>query len=394
MATLSLDGICKRYGASTVIDDLSLDITSGEFITLLGPSGCGKSTTLKIIAGLECPDSGLVHLGGCDVTQVPASRRGIGLVFQSLALFPHMTVAQNVAFGLRMRRMNAKEIRRRTGEALELVQLSAFADKVPAQLSGGQQQRVALARAFVIEPPVMLLDEPLSALDRTLRETMQIEIRALTRRLGVTAIFVTHDQAEALVMSDRIAVMNRGVVEQIDTPQALFRQPRTAFVAGFMGVSNIFEAQYAPDGVSLSVKDLPGLVLQAPRSGEPGRQYRVGLRPEDAVLRPANGDGAAPSFAVRVETVIYQGTTISLSLRPLAAPSRLLEAVVPAMENTPGQGDTLQIGWPAARVLVFEEPTQARIDMRADRRDPAMLVPRLKGEPLLRHAKPVRWDRR
>jgi ABC-type Fe3+/spermidine/putrescine transport system ATPase subunit len=350
MATLTLDRISKRYGAATVIDDLSLDVRSGEFITLLGPSGCGKSTTLKIIAGLEQPDAGRVALGGKDVTGLPPSRRGIGVVFQSLALFPHLSVAQNVAFGLRMRGIAAAEVRRRTGEALELVQLGTLADKAPAQLSGGQQQRVALARAFVIEPAVMLLDEPLSALDRKLRETMQFEIRALTRRLGVTAIFVTHDQAEALVMSDRIAVMNRGIIEQIDTPQALFRRPKTAFVAGFMGVSNLLDGRYAADGATLEIDAAPGLILPAPRPGRAGDRVRIGLRPEDARLGPLSGSGA---WQLQAEDVVYQGNTLALALGSPRHPALRLDAVVPARDTAPAPGSAVLIGWRKEDVLLF-----------------------------------------
>ncbi len=211
--------------------------------------------------------------------------------FQSLALFPHLSVRQNVAFGLRMRGLASADIQNKTREALELVQLSAFADKAPAQLSGGQQQRVALARAFVIEPTVMLLDEPLSALDRKLREAMQVEIRTLARRLGITTIFVTHDQAEALVMSDRIAVMNHGVIEQIDDVQTMFRQPRTAFVAGFMGVSNLLEARYGADGRTLAFVQAPGCSLPAPAPGVAGQCLQIGLRAGGCDPEPARRSG-------------------------------------------------------------------------------------------------------
>jgi putative spermidine/putrescine transport system ATP-binding protein len=350
MASVTLDQITKSYDATTVIDRLSLTVGSGEFVTLLGPSGCGKSTTLKIIAGLERPDAGRVRLGEQDVTRLPVSRRGIGVVFQSLALFPHLSVRQNVAFGLRMRGMAPAEVQRRTREALELVQLGALADKAPGQLSGGQQQRVALARAFVIEPAVMLLDEPLSALDRKLREAMQVDIRALTRRLGITTIFVTHDQAEALVMSDRIAVMNRGMIEQIDDAQAIFRRPRTAFVAGFMGVSNLLEACYAADGKTLDLVQAPGYSLCAPRAGNAGQSLRLGLRPEDARLNPPAG---VSRWQMRVEEVIYGGMTFSLELRAPECPALRLDAVVPADQPPPIVGSIVDIGWPVDRLLVF-----------------------------------------
>jgi ABC-type Fe3+/spermidine/putrescine transport system ATPase subunit len=351
MATVALDRITKRYGATAVVDHLSLSMKSGEFVTLLGPSGCGKTTTLKVIAGLERPDSGHVRLADQDVTHLPASRRGIGVVFQSLALFPHLSVRQNVAFGLRMRGIPSAEVQKRTRQALDLVQLGAFADKAPSQLSGGQQQRVALARAFVIEPAVMLLDEPLSALDRKLREAMQIEIRGLTRRLGITTIFVTHDQTEALVMSDRIAVMNDGVIEQIDGAQEIFRQPRTAFVAGFMGVSNLLEARYAPNGIMLNLAKAPGYSLPAAKPGVAGSSLWVGLRPEDAVLRPPAG---AAKWTMRVEDVVYGGTTYAMALRAPDHPALRLDAVIPADQQLPEPGSIVEIGWPVDRLLVFE----------------------------------------
>jgi len=353
MATLTLDAICKRYGAATVIEGLDLTMASGEFVTLLGPSGCGKTTTLKIIAGLERPDAGSVRLGETDVTALAVSKRGIGVVFQSLALFPHMTVAQNVAFGLRMRRIATTEVRRRVATALDLVQLTSFAHKVPAELSGGQQQRVALARAFVIEPPILLLDEPLSALDRKLRESMQVEIRALTRRLGVTAVFVTHDQSEALVLSDRIAVMNHGRIEQIDTPPSLFRHPRTAFVAGFMGVSNMLAGRYGVDGTTLVVDALPGLILHALIPGPPGHPIEIGLRPEDAVLQQADSSPDGSMLLVKVEQAIYQGTTMALTLRPMLAPTLSLAVVVPVMNTLPATGTVTRVSWRAEDVLVF-----------------------------------------
>ena len=355
MAALDLEGVRKRYGQATVLGGLNLSMVSGEFVTLLGPSGCGKSTTLKIIAGLERPDAGVVRLDGRDITAVPARSRGIGVVFQNLALFPHMTVAQNVAFGLRMRRIATAELRRRVTRALELVQLGGFADSIPGQLSGGQQQRVALARAFVIEPPVMLLDEPLSALDRTLREAMQVEIRGLTRRLGVTAVFVTHDQSEALVLSDRIAVMNRGAIEQVDAPPALFRSPRTAFVAGFMGVSNLFRARYGADPDFLELEDFPGFTLGAPQRGTAGRGVIVGLRPEDAMVSEA-GEASGAVLLAAVEQVIFKGTTMALTLRPQRPPHATIEVVQPAAGAMPEAGQIVAVTWPAGRVLVFDRP--------------------------------------
>ena len=223
------------------VDDVTLDIAAGEFFALLGPSGCGKTTSLRMIAGFEIPDAGRVHVGGEDITDVPVHRRDMGMVFQSYALFPHRTVAENVAFGLRMRDVPKAEIDRRVGAALAQVALTGLEARKPGQLSGGQQQRVALARALVVEPRVLLCDEPLGALDRKLRQQMQFELKDLQKRLGVTLVFVTHDQEEALAMSDRIAVMNKGRVEQVGTPTEIYEHPRTRFVADFIGEINLLD---------------------------------------------------------------------------------------------------------------------------------------------------------
>jgi len=223
------------------VDDVTLDIEAGEFFALLGPSGCGKTTSLRMIAGFELPDTGRVHVGGRDITDLPVHRREMGMVFQSYALFPHRTVDENVAFGLRMRNVPKSDIERRVAAALALVALTGLEERKPSQLSGGQQQRVALARALVVEPPVLLCDEPLGALDRKLRQQMQFELKELQKRLGVTLVFVTHDQEEALAMSDRIAVMNKGRIEQIGTPTEIYEKPRTRFVADFIGEINLLD---------------------------------------------------------------------------------------------------------------------------------------------------------
>jgi putative spermidine/putrescine transport system ATP-binding protein len=228
-------------GKVIAVDGITLDIAAGEFFSLLGPSGCGKTTSLRMIAGFEFPDRGRVHVGGQDITDVPVHKRDMGMVFQSYALFPHRTVAENVAFGLRMREVPRPEIARRVAAALAQVALTGLEDRRPGQLSGGQQQRVALARALVVEPRVLLCDEPLGALDRKLRQQMQFELKELQRRLGVTLVFVTHDQEEALAMSDRIAVMNAGKVEQVGAPTEIYERPRTRFVADFIGEINILE---------------------------------------------------------------------------------------------------------------------------------------------------------
>jgi spermidine/putrescine transport system ATP-binding protein len=233
--------LTKRFGEVTAVDNVSLEIASGEFFSLLGPSGCGKTTTLRMIAGFEKPTAGRIVLDGVDMQFTPPYKRNVNTVFQSYALFPHLNVADNVAFGLRRQRVGKHELRRRVAEALDLVQLGGLARRKPSQLSGGQQQRVALARALVLGPAVLLLDEPLGALDARLRRRLQIELKALQKNVGITFVYVTHDQEEALTMSDRIAVMNGGRVEQVADPRAVYEAPRSEFVADFLGVSNLME---------------------------------------------------------------------------------------------------------------------------------------------------------
>ncbi|WP_439571977.1 ABC transporter ATP-binding protein [Phreatobacter sp.] len=251
-AAIGLDDISKSYdGRVRAVDAVSLDVKPGEFFSLLGPSGCGKTTTLRMIAGFETVDTGRILVGDRDVTDVPVHRRDMGMVFQSYALFPHRTVTENVAFGLRMRKVPKPEIDLRVRDALAMVALTGLEDRRPGQLSGGQQQRVALARALVIRPPVLLCDEPLGALDRKLRQQMQFELKQLQKELGVTLVFVTHDQEEALAMSDRIAVMNAGRIEQVGTPEEIYDRPRTRFVADFIGEINLIDR---PGGRTLAVR--------------------------------------------------------------------------------------------------------------------------------------------
>jgi iron(III) transport system ATP-binding protein len=241
MPGLRLVNLLKRFGKTTAVNSINLEIEDGEIMTLLGPSGCGKTTTLRCIAGFLIPDEGKIYLGDQQMTDLPPEKRGIGFVFQNYALWPHMTVFDNLAFGLRLRRVAKSQVKKRVDEALEMVRLSGFAERYPRQLSGGQQQRIALARALVIQPRVLLLDEPLSNLDAQLREEMRFEIRELQKNLGITAVYVTHDQAEALVLSDRIAVMNDGIITQIGTPKQIYNQPNNRFVAGFIGLSSFVE---------------------------------------------------------------------------------------------------------------------------------------------------------
>jgi putative spermidine/putrescine transport system ATP-binding protein len=288
-SAVSLEGVVKKYRDQTVLHEVSLQVRSGEFLTLLGPSGCGKTTLLNLIAGFAEPDNGEIFIDKQLVTDLPPYQRQIGIVFQNYALFPHMTVERNIGYGLRMRRLPPAEIARRVQEAMALVKLDGLGQRKPRELSGGQQQRVALARALVIRPKVLLLDEPFSALDKGLRSTMQIEIREIQRQLGVTTVFVTHDQGEALSMSDRIAVMSNGVIRQVAAPDELYRNPQDPFVASFLGDVNILPAHYHgsdSDGIQLR---LGAELIHVPRERlvggtHEGRRLDVYVRPEQIRL--------------------------------------------------------------------------------------------------------------
>jgi spermidine/putrescine ABC transporter ATP-binding subunit len=309
---LALVGVRKRYGTVDALHETSLAVAEGRLLFLLGPSGCGKTTTLRIVAGFVAPDAGEVRIRGRRVDGVPPDRRGLGMVFQHYALFPHMTVADNVAFGLRMRRTPAGELRSRVGRALELVQLGGLGDRYPRALSGGQQQRVALARAVVIEPALLLLDEPLSNLDLKLRVEMRTEIRALQKALGITTVFVTHDQDEALTMADEIAVMTQGRIVQAGTPAELYERPATRFVAEFLGESNVEAATvHEALGPGRFRVEAGGLGLHAAGAGtwSPGVPVAVAVRPERIRLAPAGPAAPAADNAVAgtVEECIFRG---------------------------------------------------------------------------------------
>ena len=263
MSTVALNSISKRYGEFDAVKSVNLVVDSAEFLTLLGPSGCGKTTTLRLIAGFVKPTSGSIVVGDVDVTSIPPHLREVGLVFQNYALFPHMSVGENVEFGLKMRKVEKGERKTRVGEALELVRLSGHEDRLPSQLSGGQQQRVALARALVIRPKVLLLDEPFGALDKQLRDHMRVELRVLQQQLGISTVFVTHDQEEAMAMSDRICVMESGLIRQVGKPSDIYEKPRNRFVADFMGRSNLLEGHRQPSNNGNIVIDVDGLILQS-----------------------------------------------------------------------------------------------------------------------------------
>src|SRR3954468_11091791 len=347
MARLELIDLSKHYGDQTAVAGGTLDVADGEFLVLLGPSGCGKTTTLRMIAGLIDASGGEARIGGTDVTYLPPWRRNTGMVFQSYALFPHMTVADNVAFGLEMRRLGKPEIEARTREGLRLVRLEDFAARLPRQLSGGQQQRVALARALAIRPDVLLLDEPLSNLDAKLREEVRIEIRELQRQLGLTAIMVTHDQEEALTVADRLVVMADGEIRQIGSQRDLYERPEDRFVASFVGRSTFLDGRVTAPG---EFETTGGLHLKC-RNGAPGAAA-LALRPERLSLGAANGmDNHLPG---KVEFVSYLGAVIELHVR-LSPADRVLVQLPNRGEAPPGVGDNVEVGWHRDAGMVFGE---------------------------------------
>ena len=343
MTTLRLTGLTRRFEAYLAVDDVSLDVADGEFLTLLGPSGCGKTTTLRMIAGFLAPDRGDIWFGDRRMTEVPPHQRNTAMVFQSYALFPHMSVADNVGFGLMMRKIARPERERRVAEAIALVSLTGLEKRRPGQLSGGQQQRVALARAIVTRPDILLFDEPLSNLDAKLRERVRIEIRELQRRLGITAIYVTHDQDEALVMSDRIVVMNQGRIEQIGAPDGIYRRPKTAFVADFLGLANIVEGTVETAG---RIKTPFGTLLVADAGAVDARNIRVCWRPEDMKLSPAGQENRIAGIA---RHVIFRGNVTEVRVE---ANGQMLRAQVDS-DRQIREGDTLTFGLAADRIRVL-----------------------------------------
>ncbi len=305
----------KQFGNFVAVDGVDLNVRAGEFLTLLGPSGCGKTTLLRMISGFETPTQGSIFLAGRDVTRLPPYRRDVNQVFQSYALFPHLNVWKNVAFGLRMKRMPSATIKHRVEQAINLVSLAGFEHRKPSELSGGQKQRVALARALVCEPKVLLLDEPLAALDAKLRRAMQIELKRLQSRLGITFIFVTHDQDEALVMSDRIAVVNSGKIEQIGTVGEVYRQPKTRFVADFLGAANVLSVQVlSVDGMTARLRCDDSLIISAPGGRlEPGSTATICIRPEKIrVSRSRPSDDCA--FEATVGECLFRGSSHQVQL--------------------------------------------------------------------------------
>jgi putative spermidine/putrescine transport system ATP-binding protein len=352
LTNLTLDSLRRVYGTSIAVDRVDLRVAQGELVALLGPSGCGKTTTLRMVAGFVAPTSGRVSIGTRDVTRLPPYARDTGMVFQGYALFPHMTVAGNVAFGLEMRRVGRAERERRVAEALRLVRLDGLADRLPRQLSGGQQQRVALARALVVNPTVFLLDEPLSNLDARLRAEVRVEIRALQQRLGLTTLFVTHDQEEALTMADRLVVMERGRVRQAGTPAELYERPADLFVAGFLGRCNVLRGtRVARDRYRAGDAELPCATA--------GTGTVLAVRPERVVLGPPGMAGLAGRIAV----VTYLGGLTEWHVTTAAG-------TVVATHPTPPEGDALRalaagdavsLSWPeAAGMLLPAEQEESK----------------------------------
>jgi putative spermidine/putrescine transport system ATP-binding protein len=356
---LALQGLSKRYGSFTAVDDVSLRVERGQFLTLLGPSGSGKTTILMCIAGFVAPSNGAVLLDGRDITALPPERRDFGMVFQGYALFPHMTVAENVAFPLRVRRLGAAELEAKVRAALDLVQLDRFADRRPSQLSGGQQQRVALARALVFDPALLLLDEPLSALDKKLRAELQEELRALHRRVGRTFVNVTHDQEEALSMSDCVAILNHGKLVQEGAPAQLYERPRTRFVADFLGKSNFLRGE-VQDGGADHVRIAAGgtRLVQAmpPDAPHPAHNMPLllSLRPEKVRLLQ-DGESADNMVEGRIATWSYLGAGFALSVE--TPDLGLLRVTLPTWNApiAPAQGIPVRLGWSASASVAVEE---------------------------------------
>lgn len=355
--SIEFQNITKQYTADLIaVQSFNLSIEPGEFVTLLGASGCGKTTCLRMVAGFVQPSSGRIMIHGKDVTKLPPHMRNTGMVFQSYALFPHKTVYQNIIFGLKQRKIEDAEARKRTRQALSMIAMSEFAERYPRQLSGGQQQRVALARAIVVEPEVLLLDEPLAALDLKLREGLQSEIRAIQRALGITTLFVTHDQGEALRMSDKVAVMSKGQLLQIDTPENIYERPNCRYVAQFVGKTNFFDVfveRRDENGnyfVRFSDKSIKKVSLEQRCSIEDGQRVILGVRPEHIKI----GSEFDNCIRGRIETREYNGDSWIMTISDSHKNNILVTA--PSGPEVPNVGDMVQIGWPATRGILI--PTE------------------------------------
>ena len=364
-ADVRLDHISKRFHEVVAVDDLSLEIERGEFFSMLGPSGCGKTTTLRMIGGFEEASAGTIYLGDADVTGLPPFKRDVNTVFQNYALFPHLTVFENVAFGLRRRKVPDGEIGAQVNAMLELVELPGYEKRKPSQLSGGQQQRVALARALINHPKVLLLDEPLGALDLKLRKQMQLELKRIQTEVGITFIYVTHDQEEAMTMSDRIAVMRAGRIEQLGNPEELYERPRTAFVAGFLGVSNLLEGEVVGrDGSLVTVRMPDGALLRAPGEGVASTgPVRIGVRPEKLRVN-AGADAAAHDGLNALSGTVLDASYIGVSTQYLVQTEGHRLIVFAQNIDTAGASELLADGqqvaltWKPQHTFVISGPVE------------------------------------
>ena len=356
-AIVHLDGITKRFGAVTAVDNLDMRIGAGEFITFLGPSGCGKSTTLRILGGFETPSEGRVVIDGEDVTPLPPNRRDVNMVFQDYALFPHMSVARNIAFGLELKGRTRAEIARQSDDLMDFLQLSALRDRMPDQLSGGQRQRVALARALAPDPKLLLLDEPLGALDAKLRGQVQVELKQIQKRTGKTFFFVTHDQEEALTMSDRIVVMNAGRVEQDGTPEDLYFRPRSRFVAEFIGETNLIEGRVKGAENGSVVIDWNGLELKGATPGAvpaAGSPITASLRLESLACHPA-APADADALPGRVVSKLFKGSRTTLDIRVGDHEGAVLRAYMDAGAAERIAEDRVWVTWDVSRLAVLQD---------------------------------------
>ena len=352
----------KSYdGSVQVVRDLDLSIQRGEFITLLGPSGSGKTTCLMMLAGFESLSAGDIFLNGASIGAMPPQKRNIGMVFQSYALFPHMTIAENIAFPLQARGVGKAEMAERVAKALSMIRLDTLGGRLPGQLSGGQQQRVALARALVFEPTLVLMDEPLGALDKQLREEMQYEIMHIQQRLGVTVVYVTHDQSEALTMSNRVAVFNRGIIEQLGSPTQIYEQPVNSFVARFIGENNRLVGKVGAVSGDQCVVDLGGgASVRATRivASSVGEPTMLSIRPERVVIGE-KAAGAENSFEARIDEIVFHGDHLRLSATVCAQPDFVVKIPNSADVALGGKGDTIRIGWSARDCRALDLPSQA-----------------------------------
>ncbi|HEY0775814.1 MAG TPA: ABC transporter ATP-binding protein [Nocardioidaceae bacterium] len=359
---LVLSSVTKRFGSFTAVDDLDLTVPEGSFFALLGPSGCGKTTTLRMVAGLEEPTVGSIHLGGDDITSLRPYKRPVNTVFQSYALFPHLSISENVAFGLRRRKV--KDIKRQVGEMLELVELAAYADRRPAQLSGGQQQRVALARALINRPQVLLLDEPLGALDLKLRRQMQIELKRIQTEVGITFVHVTHDQEEAMTMADTIAVMNGGVIEQMGHPLDLYENPATTFVSNFLGQSNLVGGKVLERSQDSVLIDVHGSKLVAPadRARSSEGDVWVGVRPEKVFLAAAESetdDGSNLLAGGVVTDVSYVGVSTQYLVRQTWGQELMVFEQNTGARDSFRAGDRVDLHWMPSHTFLLDASQDA-----------------------------------